>query len=228
MSYKTDLPLELIQGVRAAQALMEDGYTIAIDEKWAYIFEYLAKCGFTVSLTTNIAEDELDIKLSHDVPYVTLLGVERRLLYSKELFAKSKLLWTEKTAQWLCRAYPTAERLEVCAAWMRQTGITPTVRMENFNRANGIEKYWDESYYRDLAKYEFLLCPNGLDHQPDGAHVWTYRFFDAILCGTIPVIQAHAPAYEGFEYYLMSDTDITYSKGMAERNFNKLKEMVTL
>jgi hypothetical protein len=43
-----------------------------------------------------------------------------------------------------------------------------------------------------------VLCPNG-------RFVWTYRFFEATLCATIPIVQITCELYEGFRYLTMDD-----------------------
>lgn len=59
-------------------------------------------------------------------------------------------------------------------------------------------KAWDSKYFQLLSSSKFVLCP-------DGKFVWTYRFFEAILCGAIPIIQNTCSLYEGFRYYTMDD-----------------------
>ena len=60
------------------------------------------------------------------------------------------------------------------------------------------KKAWDDEYYKFLANSEFVLCPSGNS-------VWSYRFFESILCGAIPIVEESCPAYEGFRYYYMDD-----------------------
>lgn len=53
-----------------------------------------------------------------------------------------------------------------------------------------------EDYMRNMARYKYVLCPmgNGLD---------THRFWEAQVCGCIPVIRCpkeFLPTYEGFPY----------------------------
>ncbi len=60
-------------------------------------------------------------------------------------------------------------------------------------------KAWDEEYFRLLADSQFVLCPSG-------NYVWTYRFFESIMCGAIPIIEKHCPAYKGFRYFTMDDS----------------------
>jgi hypothetical protein len=59
-------------------------------------------------------------------------------------------------------------------------------------------KAWDDVYYQTLANSSFVLCPNG-------RFVWTYRFFEATLCGAIPIVQTTCELYEGFRYFTMDD-----------------------
>jgi len=60
------------------------------------------------------------------------------------------------------------------------------------------EKSWDDDYFNHMANSKFVLCPNG-------DFVWTYRFFEAIMCGAIPIVESETEIYNGFHYYKMSD-----------------------
>lgn len=83
-------------------------------------------------------------------------------------------------------------------------------------------KAWDEEYYDILAKTQFVLCP-------DGDFTWTYRFFEAIICGAIPIIENSCELYEGFEYFSMKDPieELIYVEEVAARNFQKLQREFT-
>ena len=79
-------------------------------------------------------------------------------------------------------------------------------------------KIWDEEYYDTLAKTQFVLCP-------DGDFTWTYRFFEAIICGAIPVVENTCSLYEDFEHFSMKDPTekLFYSQEIAERNFHRVE-----
>jgi hypothetical protein len=81
------------------------------------------------------------------------------------------------------------------------------------------EKAWDSEYYDELLCSQFVLCPNG-------DFVWTYRFFEAIMCGAIPIIEDRCDIYEGFYFYDMKDpvNKLKYSKKNALENLEILKE----
>ena len=85
------------------------------------------------------------------------------------------------------------------------------------------EKSWDEEYFDQLSRSKFVLCPNG-------DFVWTYRFFEAILCGAIPIIQEETELYDGFFFYKFSDpfSEIIYSDEVVERNFEFARNFLTI
>jgi len=218
---------DLIQAVRVAQALMEAGITVGVPKEHAHKFSYLANHGFMVSYSISRTNaHDLKMELLHTKPFVKIGSHEGLFLYPKQLFKKSKALWTERDQEYLFRAYPTPDRLKAAAEWMENTGLVPSVKMHNFERMTGSSKLWDEEYYRDIARSKFSVIPNGLDgelpeHKSSSDLKWTYRFLDALLCGAIPIVQGHTALYEGFEYYLMSDKEYIYDPGIAERNFEK-------
>lgn len=74
-------------------------------------------------------------------------------------------------------------------------------------------KAWDEEYFRLLADSQFVLCPSG-------DYVWTYRFFESIMCGAIPIIEKYCPAYEGFRYFSMDDSISSWKWSEEDVNYN--------
>ena len=60
----------------------------------------------------------------------------------------------------------------------------------------------DVFYFRTLSKSNYALCPSG-------DFVWTYRFFEACLCGAFPIIEEYHPLYEGFRYGIGQYVDFT-------------------
>lgn len=57
-----------------------------------------------------------------------------------------------------------------------------SVHIINSNRGRQIDnKYWDQSYYELLSKYKYSFCP-------PGDFKWTYRYYESLLLGVIPVV----------------------------------------
>jgi hypothetical protein len=84
-------------------------------------------------------------------------------------------------------------------------------------------KSWDEEYFKLLSQSQFVLCPKG-------DCLWSYRFFESILCGAIPIVEKECVATNGFEYYTFSDEveSLKWSKDKATYNFNRLVSNFTI
>ncbi|MGB5326518.1 MAG: exostosin family protein, partial [Pseudomonadales bacterium] len=84
-------------------------------------------------------------------------------------------------------------------------------------------KAWDNEYFKVLANSEFVLCPSG-------DYVWSYRFFEAALCGAIPIVEESCNAYNGFRFLTFNDeiSDLKWSKVDSEHNFKTCVESITV
>ena len=84
-------------------------------------------------------------------------------------------------------------------------------------------KAWHDEYYEQMSRAQFVLCP-------DGDFVWTYRFFEAILCGAFPVIENQCSAYEGFRFARLADDlrEQVWSEADALHNFRLASERLTI
>lgn len=84
-------------------------------------------------------------------------------------------------------------------------------------------KSWDDKYYEILLNSKFILCP-------EGDCSWSYRFFEAIICGAIPIVEYRHSAYEGFFFYEKDDDPerMQWRQDMAEKNFQLCHEILTI
>lgn len=159
--------------------------------------------------------------------FAGLLTESRRLIinnWSEQNFPEIKLKlydsssaksnWLNTFSKMLNLHKPTGEKIYKCEEvifWSSERGRTfPT-------------KSWDEEYFKLLANSEFVLCPNG-------DYVWSYRFFEAIMCGAIPVIENYSSAYEGFYFKTLEEPviEMKWSKKQAEYNFNLCRQHLTI
>lgn len=85
------------------------------------------------------------------------------------------------------------------------------------------QKAWDDNYYDLMANSKFVLCP-------DGDFIWTYRFFEAMLCGAIPIIENKASIYNGFHYYKITDPSekYIYNADIVRENFMRTLDFLTV
>lgn len=74
--------------------------------------------------------------------------------------------------------------------------------------------FFDLDYYQILCNSHFTLCP-------EGDYKWSYRFFEAILCDSIPVIKSadYHSSMDGFKFFTHEEKDQhTYSKAICDHN----------
>lgn len=84
----------------------------------------------------------------------------------------------------------------------------------------GGEKEKDLSYFRMMARSKFALCPNG-------DFIWTYRFFEAVLCRCIPIIEEECELYKGYYFYKLGDK-YEYREDWIKKNLSKIKKEMML
>ena len=81
----------------------------------------------------------------------------------------------------------------------------------------------DDDYFRRLGRSEFVLCPNG-------DYLWSYRFFEAVLCGAIPIIENWTDVYAGFVCIPMDDSPsrLIADRAVVRRNFEHAADLLTV
>jgi len=85
------------------------------------------------------------------------------------------------------------------------------------------KSFLDTDYYQIMSSSNFTLCPKG-DFK------WTYRFYEAIMCMSIPVVDPSGiePTMDGFTYYRHTDEDIVFSQEICRKNYLLFLERHTL
>lgn len=212
------LQLNLLQNIRFASALLELDKDIAIPVKWLDTFKHLNKY-FDIPFKVCSGDCEsMDIGYNHTKPEVSIGKIKRPLVFPMCMIEYCK--WGHKERKFVFSGIMT-KRKSILDKFIKNN---PDENIEIKASTNGRTlpiKAWDDEYYKGLMKSEFVLCP-------DGDFVWTYRFFEAIICGAIPVIENKCDLYDGFFYYDMGSKDIVYREDMAKKNLELLKERFTL
>lgn len=144
--------------------------------------------------------------------------------------------WFKNNFPNFCFKLPTQQRfvIRLVNKLFRQFNL-PTLSSTYKTELNGVVfwssnrgrvfpvKAWDEEYFRLLANSQFVLCPSG-------DYIWTYRFFESIMCGAIPIIEEYCPAYEGFRFFTMNDSikSLKWSEEDVNYNFQLCFERLTV
>lgn len=72
----------------------------------------------------------------------------------------------------------------------------------------------DSEYYSVLSKSKFTLAPTG-------DCPWSYRFFEAIMCMSIPVVERNSnDIYKKDYFYYYDEDEHIYREDMAIKNYN--------
>lgn len=89
-----------------------------------------------------------------------------------------------------------------------------TLEKESTNKKN-----FDDSYITKLKKSKFSLCPAG-------DCVYSHRFYESLLCKTIPIVSDKVETYRtlaekrlDYKFYLTSDKNIVYDQKMVDHNY---------
>lgn len=252
-----DFPLRKIQFVRLAQALMESNYNVHLSEDTHGQFKYLSQF-FPLQYSIGRGDAPLlpQIQFDHSVPLTKIGTLERPLIFPQASFDRCRAAWPEmRPVRFFFAGRVTRERARALRAWADISEIeieiprpigafskwfrrrflrmappaikkTGSGEISFWSSMRGREypvKAWDEDYYQAMARAQFVLCPSG-------DFIWTYRFFEAAMCGAIPVVEAACPAYEGFQFFTMQQptSELRWTKETAEHNFRLCRERLTI
>lgn len=209
----TGINTELLQSFRLMHALAEAGIPLAINRRqvpaWKWLSTYFGEFDAKPS---SIARKFSDVEVDHHSPGTRIGSAQRPLVFAHQIVNRCLAKWDDRSNVITFAGKMTDQR---------RNGLRPLV--EFFGRDFLIDstdagrvwpsKAWDDEYHTRLGQSQLTACPNG-------DFVWTYRFFEATLCGSIPVIQDECVHYEGFNYYRIGDPGriMTWRQDWAERN----------
>lgn len=160
----------------------------------------------------SLKEAGLNIKdweFSHKEPFIKIKSITKPLIFPLNMIRE----WGDKKGT-VFRGKITSKRRDFLVNF-------PDAKITNdLGGRNKGDELWKDIYWDEMINAEFVLCP-------DGDFVWTYRFFEAIMCGSIPIIQNTCDLYKGF-CYLTKDDKKTYNAKDAKYNLELLKDKFTL
>ena len=248
--------LRNIQTLRLAQALMESSYEVRLEDSHGQLAHLSRYFPLRYSTARAGAPALPEIEIVHAQPRTRIGALERPLIFPHAIFDRCRAGWpTTRTVEFFFAGLMTPEREQALRAWSASSGLAIEVprparglgqwlrrrlrhllappirkcesqRVVFWSSARGRAypvKAWDEEYFQAMSRAQFVLCPNG-------DYVWTYRFFEAALCGTIPVVEAACPAYEGFQFFTLSQplAELRRTEEMAEHNFQLCRQRLTI
>jgi len=163
-------------------------------------------------LTQALKEESLEnktIKVDHLTSKVYVDGIERCLTFPKSILDYCLSQWSERTQDYYFKG-----RVSKVRGWLRKY---PNIYRSNRGRLVTKKFDLDLEYYQELGRTKFGLSPT--NECP-----WSYRFFESIMCGAIPVLGDKDFDFNtelGFKFYRHSDVKI-YKSEWAEHNLRLL------
>lgn len=252
--------INLIQEVRLIHAIAESSHPLSIpeverakfsrlEEKFGPLFNGVAAGSFDLVGHTKIV---------HRTPETGIGDLSRPLIFPRAIVEYCRSLWGDKREiRYLFQGLVTSNRHALINTWIERNipgtrkrvspedGLFSRLQKKVYARVGFVYsrkkvvgdlilcssnrgrvfpvKGWDEEYFQTLASAQFVLCPSG-------DYIWSYRFFESVLCGAIPIVEEDCAAYEGFQFSRFSDdaATLSWSRDIAEHNFQVCVDRLTL
>jgi hypothetical protein len=173
----------------------------------------------------------LPYRIDHENGTARVDGRTVGLVHPDSFFETSRpLLDTPKTLGFYFAGYfvPAGGRREMLSRWRGAHGAVIVQSSEG--RKPNHKGSWHPAYYEPLASAEFGLCPHHTNWRGPRETMWTYRFVDCCLVGTIPLLFRATPLGEEFtrgfrfawdddEAFAYRPEDAAHNRALAEERF---------
>lgn len=157
---------------------------------------------------TKISENEIGV--DHKNMTITHGNRMYRLIFPKSYVEQINKIGFKKDIEYNFVGLYTNKR-----EWVNEY-IDSKDNIINFNRSGRTKEkgYFDIEYYKTLCRSKYTLCP-------EGDHKWTYRFYEAILCKSIPITKTRSEFYDYARYlYYTKDCDHQYDESFVDHNYD--------
>ena len=99
--------------------------------------------------------------------------------------------------------------------WVQKYNKNSIINQSNYGREKKKKYEIDKDYYNTISRSKFTLTPTG-------DCPWSYRFFEAIMCLSIPILENNSNDIYMKDYFCFFDKDEhIYDKDKAIENYNK-------
>jgi len=255
------IPYSYIQSIRLVHALMESEFDIRVPKEHAFKFKILKdkfSVQYGIAKKETLAIEEF--KISHIKPLTSVGSIQRPLIFPHSIINYCRSIWKKnRDLSVSFSGLLTKKRKKVIEEWYilnsqfnknklnmlclnlyrlnnkikKFAGIPPkkyTIQIGNLHLLFSERgryfpiKSWDEEYFQLLSRSKFVLCPSG-------DYIWTYRFFESILCGAIPIVEEKCEVYEGFAFKMMNEfigNNMIWDPEIAEYNYKLCAKRISI
>jgi len=158
---------------------------------------------------------KLKISCNHDLGRNYVNGVEMGIKYPDSFYEKAKQIIPDKkiySFYFNGNMNPEGGRKEMLKPFEMYNDSL--IISSDDGRIQSSKDKFNKSYFSYFAKSKFGLCPHQADWPGTKEHLWTYRFIESCLVGSIPVIFEATPLGEKFinGFFVLKDSDFKNTK----------------
>lgn len=149
-------------------------------------------------LEIGIDPSRVSVKVDHVYGENFIQGMRFGLIFPKYFFQiSSQLKNQKKTVDFFFDGYPGDDegRKTLLQPFVHRNSI---IRYSNNGRKPTSKGVYNKPYFDDMASSRFALCPNQKDWPHKQNFVWTYRFVEACMAFSIPIIFRETPLSDEF------------------------------
>lgn len=185
-------------------------------------------------LEIGIDPSKVSVKVDHVYGENFIQGMRFGLIFPKMFFQiSSQLKNHHKTVDFFFDGYPGDDdgRKALLQPFACRNSI---IRYSDNGRKATSKGVYNKHYFDDMACSRFALCPNQKDWPHKHNFVWTYRFVEACMAFSIPIVFRETPLSDEFTKgisYIYDDQILQeehhFEIETAERNFEAARHKFT-
>jgi hypothetical protein len=239
-----------VQEIRFFAAMLESGFSLLLNSTQRRAFQNNPRYIFKSS---KLSPKKLNIIIDHNTPFVIIGSIQKQLIFPKWLFDTPNLA---KKYEITFSGAPTIQRVtDAIAIYEFQPGVRLIILklfkklLVNFRnrittrilnsltqrltsrekklrwtlRGRSAEnKLFDSAYFEEMAQSKYVYCPSG-------DFLWTYRFYEAIICGSFPLQLKEDVMFSRLGLYTKRDIEnggISYEFAVSENKIKIFNEVV--
>ena len=153
------------------------------------------------------------IEINHYLGETYINNKKYNLLFPEYMISKLNDLSKEKKIDYFFSGLITKHR-----EWIKDFKENTIIQESTYGKNRATKYKLDMDYYTKMSMSKFTLCPIG-------DCPWSYRFFEAIMCKSIPILGDNEKDIlsDGYFFYRKSDKHI-YDETKVEYNYKKFLE----
>ena len=161
-------------------------------------------------LNENNKNNIESIKIDHLNGYNYINNIKIPLTFPMYILNYTNSLMKEKEIDYNFIGTITPER-----KWVEKYTKNSVIKKSGYGRDKNKKYKIDKDYYNTISKSKFTITPTG-------DCPWSYRFFEAIMCLSIPILENNSNDIYMKDYFCFFDKDEhIYDKDKAIENYNK-------